>query len=70
MSPGVLARVSCLWLCRVAHSARDCVGFVELWAWGSVPSGNVSTVSLKKKSMFIALVCDVLDVFPPGPVIL
>ena len=47
MSPGVLACVSRLWLNVVERSAHGCVGFVEVWAWGSVPSVNVSAVSLK-----------------------
>ena len=47
MSPGVLDFVSRLWLCDVAQSARDCVGFVDVWSWGGVPSGNVYAVKLK-----------------------
>ena len=47
MIPGLLDCVSRLWLCDVARSARGCVGFVEVWAWESVLSGNVSAVSLK-----------------------
>ena len=46
MSPGILDSVSPWWLRGVAHSARSCVGFVEVWALGSVLSGNVSAVSL------------------------
>ena len=46
MSPGVLARVSRWWLRDVSHSARGCVGFVEVWDWGSVLSGNVCALSL------------------------
>ena len=54
----------------MAQSARGCVGFVEVWDWDSVLSGNVSSVSLIFLLMFIVLVCDVLDGFSIGPVIL
>ena len=47
MSPEVLYRVSCLWLSVVVRSARGCIGFVEVWDWGGVPSGNFFAVSLK-----------------------
>ena len=30
----------------MAQGAHGCVGFVEVWDWGSVLSGNVSAVSL------------------------
>ena len=46
MIPGLLDRVTCWWLCGVARSARGCVGFVEVWAWGDESSGNFSVVSL------------------------
>ena len=43
---------------------------MEVWAWGSVSSENVSAVSLNLFSMFLVLVCDVLDGFSLGTVIL
>ena len=54
----------------MARSARGYVVFVEVWGWGSVLSGNVSDVSLKFLLMFLVIVCDVLDDFYIGPVIL
>ena len=46
MSTRVLAHVRRLWLRGVARSARGCVGFVEVWHWGNLISGNVSDVFL------------------------
>ena len=54
----------------MARSARGCIGFVEVWDWGSVLSVNVSSVSLKYLLMFLVLVGDILDGFSIGPVIL
>ena len=53
-----------------AWSARVYVGFVEVWDWGSVLSGNVSAVSLNFLLMFLVLVCEVLDGYHLGLVIL
>ena len=41
------------------RSARGYVGFVEVWYWVGVPSGNVSAVLLIFLSMLLVLVCDV-----------
>ena len=49
---------------------HGCVGFVEVWAWDSILLGNVSAVFLKCLLKLILLVCDVLNIFSPGPVIL
>ena len=54
----------------VARSAHGCVGFVEVWAWGGVPSGNVSAVLLKYFSIFLVLMFAVLDGLFLGPGIL
>ena len=70
MSPGVLACMSCCWLRVVARSVRGYFVFVEVCAWGSVFSGNVSAICLIFLLMFLVLVCDILDGFSFGPVIL
>ena len=70
MSPGVLDRVSCLWLHGVARSARGWIEFVEVWDWGGVPSWNVSAVSFIFLSMLLVLVCAVPDGFSLGPEII
>ena len=70
MIPGVLDHVFRWWFCGMARSARGCVGFVEVWAWGGVPSGNVSAVSLEFLSMFLVLVCVGPDGLSPSPAIL
>ena len=54
----------------MTRSTCGCVGFVEVWDWGSVLSGNISSVSLKFLLMLIVLACDVLDGFSLGLVIL
>ena len=54
----------------MARSACDCVGFVEVWAWGGFPLGNVSAVSSIFLSMLLVLLFDAPDGFSIGPEIL
>ena len=54
----------------MTRSARGCIRFVEVWASGSVILGNVSDESLIFLSMFLVLVCDILNGFSLGSVIL
>ena len=70
MGTGVLYSVIRWWLCGVARSALSCVGFVEVWDWGSVLTENVFSVSLNVLLIILVLGCDVLDDFSLGSIIL
>ena len=54
----------------MARSALSCVGFVEVWDWGSVLTENVFSVSLNVLLIILVLGCDVLDDFSLGSIIL